>query len=219
MSRRIAVLISGRGSNLQAIVGAERAGRLGGTVAVAISNKAEAAGLAFARQAGIECLHLDPRSYADPRGSVDRDAYDRAIVDALHTRSIDLVCLAGFMRVVGAPLLSSFVNRVLNIHPSLLPSFPGLQAQRQALEHGVRVTGATVHLVTDHLDGCPIVAQAVVPVIDSDTVETLSERILVEEHRIYPDAIRLVLDGRWELVGRRFVRLPEESAPRPPAGS
>lgn len=196
---RLAVLISGRGSNLQSMVDAIGAGRLQATIAVVVSNRADAAGLRRARQAGIETLFLGPR------GSSDRAAYDRAIAEELGLRRIDLVCLAGFMRLIGAPLLDAFPDRILNIHPSLLPAFPGLDAQRQALDYGVKVTGATVHLVTAELDGGPIVLQVPVPVLDDDTVETLSARILVEEHRIYPEAIRLVLSRRWALVGRRLV--------------
>jgi phosphoribosylglycinamide formyltransferase 1 len=197
---RIGVLISGRGSNLQSIVDAVSRGDLDAAVAVAISNRADAQGLARARAAGIEAVHLNPRDYAG------RDAYDRALADALTARGVSLVCLAGFMRLVGAPLLDAFPQRILNIHPSLLPAFPGLDAQRQALEHGVQVTGATVHLVTSELDGGPIVLQAAVPVLPDDTVETLAARVLVQEHRIYPEAIRIVLGEQWHLAGRRFVR-------------
>ena len=199
MSRRIAVLISGRGSNIQSIIDAVRERRLDATIGVVISSRSEAAGLVRAREAGIDAQWVDPRRYRD------RDAYDRAIVEALRSRDIDVVCLAGFMRLVGPPILADFPDRVLNIHPSLLPAFPGLDAQRQAIDHGVRYAGATVHLVTSELDGGPIVLQAVVPVLAGDTVETLSARILVEEHRIYPEAIRLVLEGKWHLDGRRFV--------------
>jgi len=197
---RIGVLVSGRGSNLQSIIDAAHAGTLGAVVAVVVSNRAGAAGLERARAAGIEALHLDPRAYEG------RDAYDGALADALLTRRVSLVCLAGFMRLVGAPLLNAFPQRILNIHPSLLPAFPGLDAQRQALLHGVQVTGATVHLVTSELDGGPIVLQAAVPVLLSDTVETLSARVLEQEHRIYPEAIRIVLAGRWHIEGRRLVR-------------
>ena len=200
ISRRIAVLISGRGSNLQSIISAIASGELDAQIAVVVSNRADAAGLMRANDARIETVFVNPRDHAD------RAAYDRAIVDVLRARDVGLVCLAGFMRIVGAPLLAAFPNRVLNIHPSLLPSFPGLDAQRQALAHGVRVAGATVHLVTEELDGGPIIVQASVPVLDDDTVETLSARILVEEHRLYPEAIRIVLDGRWQIDGRRFVR-------------
>jgi phosphoribosylglycinamide formyltransferase-1 len=199
-SRSIGVLISGRGSNLQSIIDAIASGRLDARVAVVVSNRAEAAGLQRARDAGIEALHLGARDYAG------RDAYDRALADLLKARGVELVCLAGFMRLVGDPLLGAFPNRILNIHPSLLPAFPGLDAQRQALEHGVRVTGATVHFVNTDLDNGPIVLQAPVPVLEGDTVETLAARVLVEEHRLYPEAIGLLLEGGWSIEGRRFVR-------------
>ena len=174
-------------------------GDLDARIAVVVSNRPDAPGLDRARQAGIEAMCLEPREYAD------RGAFDRAMVDVLRARDVGLVCLAGFMRLIGPPLLEAFPNRILNVHPSLLPAFPGLDAQRQALEHGVRVTGATVHLVNAELDAGPIVLQAPVPVLDHDTVETLSARILVEEHRIYPEAIRLVLNGGWSIDGRRFL--------------
>ena len=135
-----------------------------------------------------------------------RDDFDSAIARELQARSVSVVCLAGFMRLVGCPLLEAFPNRILNIHPSLLPAFPGVDAQRQALEHGVKVAGATVHLVTTDLDGGPIVVQAAVPVREDDTAETLSARILIEEHRIYPEAVRIMLEGGWTVHGRRFVR-------------
>lgn len=198
MSRRIAVLISGRGSNLQSIIDAIGEHRLDATLAVVVSNRAEAAGLNRAKDAGIEAIYLSPKAYPD------RDSYDEAIIDVLRARQIDLVCLAGYMRVVGPRLLGAFPNRILNIHPSLLPSFPGLDAQKRALEHGVMVSGATVHLVTDGLDDGPIILQAAVPVQPDDTVEKLSARILVEEHRIYPEAIARVLAGGWRIEGRRF---------------
>lgn len=198
--RRIGVLISGRGSNLEAIIDAIARKRLDATIAVVLANRPEAPGLDLARDAGIEARCLSPRGY------VDRDAYDRALADVLKSCRVDLVCLAGFMRLVGQPMLDAFPDRILNIHPSLLPAFPGLNAQQQALDHGVRITGATVHLVTSSLDAGPIVLQASVPVRDDDTVDTLSARILVEEHRLYPEAIQIILDGRWSLDGRRFVR-------------
>ena len=201
MNRRLAVLVSGRGSNLQSIIEASVCGELDATVAVVISSRADAQGLSRARAAGIEALCLRPGDYSS------RDDYDRAIVSVLNDRDVGVACLAGFMRRVGAPLLEAFPNRILNIHPSLLPAFPGLDAQRQALEHGVRISGATVHLVASELDSGPIVLQAAVPVLDTDTVETLSARILAEEHRLYPEAIRIVLAGRWEVQGRRFIRL------------
>ena len=198
-SRRIGVLISGRGSNLQSIIDAIASGALDATIAVVVSNRVDAPGLQRARDAGIEAVWLSPRDYAD------RDAYDRAIVAILQAREVGLVCLAGFMRLVGPPLLDAFSNRILNIHPSLLPSFPGLHAQRQALDHGVKISGATVHLVDSDLDAGPIVLQAAVPVRDDDTEESVAARILVEEHRIYPEAVRLILAGGWRVEGRRIV--------------
>jgi phosphoribosylglycinamide formyltransferase-1 len=198
VKQSLAVLVSGRGTNLKAILDATRSGRLDATVALVLSNRPEARGLERARDAGVEALCLNSRDFSQ------RDDHDRALVKELCARGIDLVCLAGYMRLVGRPLLDAFPNRILNVHPSLLPAFPGLGAQRQALEHGVRVTGATVHLVTSELDGGPIILQAAVPVFDGDNVETLSARILVEEHRIYPEAIAQVLSGGWRLEGRRF---------------
>ena len=202
-SRRIGVLISGRGSNLQALIDAIAAGTLNAHIAVVISNRTDAAGLDRARAAGIETLIVDHREFAS------RDEYDAAIAEALRGRGASLVCLAGFMRLIGPRLLEAFPNAILNIHPSLLPAFPGVNAQGQALDHGVKVTGATVHLVTGELDGGPIVVQSSVPVRDDDTVELLSARILLEEHRLFPEAARIVLNGRWRLDGRRFVRLPD----------
>jgi phosphoribosylglycinamide formyltransferase-1 len=196
---RLGVLISGRGSNLHAIIDATASGRPDATLAIVVSNRADAPGLSHACRAGVETLSLDPRKYGT------RDDYDRALAEALCARDVELVCLAGYMRLVGRPVLEAFPDRILNIHPSLLPAFPGLDAQRQALEHGVRVSGATVHFVTSELDSGPIILQAAVPVLDVDTVETLSARILIEEHRIYPEAIALVLGGGWRLKGRRFI--------------
>jgi phosphoribosylglycinamide formyltransferase 1 len=204
MNRRLAVLISGRGSNLQSIIDAIARDELDATIAIVLSNRPEAGGLQRAREAGVETLVVGAREY------VSRDAYDRAVADVLRSRDVGLVCLAGFMRLIGAPLLDAFPNRVLNIHPSLLPSFPGLDAQRQAIEHGVRVSGATVHLVTAELDGGPIILQSAVPVLDDDTPDTLAARILIEEHRIYPEAIRMLLDGKWTVAGRRFIYGPNE---------
>lgn len=200
MGRRLGVLISGRGSNLQAIVDAIHSGRLGATVAVVISNKADAAGLQRAAAAGIETLVLMPRAFRD------RLSYDAAIAAALRERAVDLVCLAGYMRIVGPPLLEAYPSRVMNIHPSLLPAFPGLDAPGQAVRHGVKVSGATVHLVTAGLDDGPIVLQSAVPVLEDDSADSLAARILVEEHRLYPAAIQFLLDGRWTIEGRRIVR-------------
>jgi phosphoribosylglycinamide formyltransferase-1 len=199
-NRVIGVLISGRGSNLQALIDAGGDGRLNAHIGVVISNRPGAPGLDRARQAGIEAIVVDHKAYAS------RDDFDRALVRELRARGVRVVCLAGFMRLVGAPLVDAFPHAILNIHPSLLPAFPGVDAQRQALEHGVKVAGATVHLVTLELDAGPIVLQAAVPVRDDDTPETLSARILIEEHRLYPEAVRIVLDGGWSVEGRRFVR-------------
>ena len=200
MNRRLGVLISGRGSNLQALIDAIADGRLQATIAVVISNQANAAGLDRAKKAGVETLHIDHRAFGS------RDDHDRAVARELQARSVGLVCLAGYMRLVGGPLLEAFPNAILNIHPSLLPSFPGVDAQRQAVEHGVKVSGVTVHLVTAELDGGPIVLQRTVPVLDDETAEALATRILAEEHRAYPEAVQLILDGGWRIDGRRFVR-------------
>jgi len=198
-SRRLGVLISGRGSNLQALIDAVADGILDAQIGVVISNKANVAGLDRARTTGIDTLVLDHRAFAS------RDEYDAEMARQLLARGVSLVCLAGFMRLIGTPLLEAFPNAILNVHPSLLPAFPGVDAQRQAFEHGVKVSGATVHLVTGELDGGPIVLQSAVPVRDDDTVELLSARILIEEHRIYPEAVRFILDGRWRVEGRRFL--------------
>jgi phosphoribosylglycinamide formyltransferase-1 len=200
VNRRIGVLISGRGTNLQALIDATSEGRLDATIAVVISNRQNAAGLERARSAGIETMCLPHRD------APSRDDHDRAIVRELQARNVGLVCLAGYMRLVGGPLLEAFPDAIVNIHPSLLPAFPGTDAQRQAVEHGVKVSGVTVHLVTAELDGGPIIVQRTVPVADDDTPDTLAARILVEEHRAYPEAVRMLLDGGWTIDGRRFVR-------------
>lgn len=199
LQAQLGILISGRGSNMQAIIDAVRDGRLDARIRVVISNRADAAGLVHATKAGIETLVCDHRLHQS------RDDYDRLLAAALKKRGVTLVCLAGFMRFLGRAFLSVFPNAVLNVHPSLLPAFPGVDAQRQALAHGVKMTGATVHLVTEELDGGPIIVQSAVPVLEDDTVETLSARILVEEHRIYPEAIRMAISGDWKLDGRRFL--------------
>ena len=198
-NRRIGVLISGRGSNLQAIIDSIADGRLDATIAVVISNRAGAAGLARAARAEIETLHIDHKGYGS------REAFDRAVAAELRRRDVALVCLAGFMRLLSAEFVDAFPNRILNIHPSLLPAFPGLDGQAQAWEYGVKVSGATVHIVTPELDAGPIVRQAVVPVEEADSAEALAARILVEEHRIYPEAIGIMLDGGWRIEGRRFI--------------
>ena len=195
----IGVLISGRGSNLQALLDAIASGALRARIAVVISNTAGAQGLERARTAGVEAITMNHRDFQD------RDAFDTAIASQLRARGVRLVCLAGFMRLVGPRLLEAFPNAILNIHPSLLPAFPGVDAQAQAIAHGVKVSGATVHLVTGELDGGPIVLQSAVPVLPGDSPESLAARILVEEHRLYPEAVRLLLESPWRLDGRRFV--------------
>ncbi|HUE85582.1 MAG TPA: phosphoribosylglycinamide formyltransferase [Vicinamibacterales bacterium] len=197
---RLAVLISGRGSNLQAIIDAIGDGRVRAEIAVVISNVEAAQGLARADAAGI------PTRVLPYRGWPTREAYDSALADTLRDQRVDLVCLAGFMRFLSPAFIDAFAHRILNIHPSLLPSFPGLDAQKQALEYGVQVTGVTVHFVNAQLDAGPIVLQAAVPVLPEDTAATLAARILREEHRVYPEAIRRILDGGWHIDGRRFVQ-------------
>ena len=200
-NRRVGVLISGRGSNLQAIIDAITGGRLDAEISVVVSNKPDALGLERAKAAGIETLCIDHDDYRS------REQFDLAVVDELKRRDVALVCLAGFMRLLSAEFVRAFPNSILNIHPSLLPAFPGLDGQTQAWEYGVKVSGATVHVVTPDLDVGPIVLQATVPVHDDDTSETLAARILVEEHRIYPQAIGMMLDGSWHVDGRRFLRV------------
>jgi phosphoribosylglycinamide formyltransferase-1 len=197
----LAILISGRGSNMRAIGAAVAEGRLQAVIRVVVSSHADAPGLQWAREAGIETLVMASGGFSS------RDAYDNALVEALKSRGVTLVCLAGFMRLVGAAFCDAFPNGVLNVHPSLLPAFPGKDAQGQALAHGVKLSGVTVHFVTPDLDAGPIIQQAAVPVRDDDTRETLSARILVEEHRVYPEAIQRVIDGGWRLDGRRVIGL------------
>jgi phosphoribosylglycinamide formyltransferase 1 len=196
--KKVGVLVSGRGSNLQALLDAARGGRLGGEVAVVVSNVAAAPALDKARAAGV------PAYVSDHRGK-PREDHDRAVRQILEDHGVDLVCLAGYMRLLSTPFLEALPHRVVNIHPSLLPAFPGRDAQRQAWEHGVKVSGATVHLVEEALDAGPIVMQEAVEVRAGDTSETLAARILEAEHRIYPRAVRLLLSGRWRLEGRRVI--------------
>lgn len=198
----LGVLISGRGSNLRAIGEAVAEGRLRAVIRLVVSNRADAAGLEWAREQGIETLVLPHQDYRS------REAYDEALVQALKGRGVRLVCLAGFMRMLGPAFCEAFPQAVLNVHPSLLPSFPGAAAQAQALTHGVKVSGVTVHFVTPELDAGPIIMQAAVPVRDDDTYETLSTRILVEEHRVYPEAIQRIIAGGWRVDGRRVVTNP-----------
>lgn len=195
----IGVLISGRGSNLQALIDAIDTGSLRARIAIVISNRDGAPGVDRARAVGIETLTLSHREFAD------RDAFDMALAAELKARNVRLVCLAGFMRLIGQRLLDAFPNAILNIHPSLLPAFPGVDAQAQAIAHGVKISGATVHLVNRDLDAGPIVLQSAVPVRPDDTPDTLAARILLEEHRLYPEAVRIVLSGGWRLEDRRFL--------------
>jgi len=196
--KKVGVLVSGRGSNLQALIGAAQEGRLGGEVAVVVSNVATAPALDKARAAGV------PAAVCDHRGQ-PREEHDRAVLRVLQEHGVDLVCLAGYMRLLSSPFLAALPHRVVNVHPSLLPAFPGMDAQRQAWEHGVKVSGATVHLVEEALDAGPIVMQEAVEVSPHDTPDSLAARILEAEHRIYPRAVALLLGGRWRIEGRRFV--------------
>lgn len=196
--KTIGVLISGRGSNLQAFIDAARRGELGGAIGVVFSNVEDAPGLERARRAGI------PVAFRDHRGRA-REAFDAEVVGILQAHGVDLVCLAGYMRLLSPLFVRAFNGRILNVHPALLPAFPGLHAQRQAFEHGVKLSGATVHLVDEQLDAGPILAQEAVPVLASDSEETLSARILEAEHRIYPRAVRAMLEGRLSVTGRRVL--------------
>ena len=200
---RVGVLASGRGSNLRAILSGVAAGRIRAEVVVVLSDRSGAGALDIARDHGVEALVLDPTPHPG------REGYDRALIALLEERRVGLVCLAGYMRILSPVFVRHFEGRLLNIHPALLPAFPGLHAQRQALEHGVRIAGATVHFVDEGVDTGPIVLQAAVPVRQDDTEASLSDRILAEEHRIYPEAIRLFAEGRLRLEDRR-VRILEE---------
>jgi len=198
MSKRLGILISGRGSNFLAIADAISAHHLDAEIAIVISNCLEAPGIAAAQERGLHAVAIASKG-------LDREAYDRQLIDELRKSRVDLVCLAGYMRILSGHFIREFHQRILNIHPSLLPAFPGLDAQYQALEHGARFSGCTVHFVEEGLDSGPIVSQAVVPVLTDDTVESLSARILKEEHRIYPEAIGLVLSGQYRIEGRRVI--------------
>ena len=198
--KRLGILLSGRGSNFEAIADQVAAGRIPAEIAVVISNRPEARGLDVACRRGLKAVCI-------PSRGLDREAYDRLLIQELEADRVDLVCLAGFMRLLSASFVRAFPQRVLNIHPSLLPAFPGLDAQKQALEHGVKISGCTVHLVDEFLDAGPIILQAAVPVLDQDTVESLSARILAEEHRIYAEAIQIMLSGNFRIEGRRVVEI------------
>src|SRR5579859_3760712 len=200
MTKRIGVLLSGRGSNFEALAESIASGRIpNAEIAIVISNREGAPGIDRAKVCGIATRVI-------PSKGLERETYDRQVVAVLHEHKVDLVCLAGYMRLLSPYFVAAFPNRILNIHPSLLPSFPGLESQRQALEYGVKFAGCTVHFVDENLDAGPIVLQAVVPVRDDDTDDALSARILQEEHRIYSEAVRIVLEGRYKIEGRRVVR-------------
>ena len=197
---RIGILISGRGTNMVALADAVREGRVpGAEIAVVLSDKPSAAGRVRARDRGLRTALVE-------RKGRTREEHEREMISALRAHGVEIVCLAGFMRLLSPCFIEEFRGRILNIHPSLLPAFPGLDAQRQAIEHGVRVSGCTVHFVDETLDGGPIITQRVVPVFDSDTPDSLAERILAEEHKAYPEALALVIGGKYEIVGRRVIR-------------
>jgi phosphoribosylglycinamide formyltransferase-1 len=204
MKKRLGVLLSGRGSNFEALAESVAVGRIpNAEIAIALSNREDARGIEKARAFGIEARVISSRG-------LEREAYDKLVIAALQEKRVDLVCLAGYMRLLSPQFIAAFRNRILNIHPSLLPAFPGLEAQRQALEHGAKFSGCTVHFVDENLDAGPIVLQACVPIEDSDTPETLAERILREEHRIYTEAVRIVLEERFRIENRRVLILPEK---------
>jgi len=194
----LGILISGRGSNFLAIADSVAAGRIDADIAIVISNRSDAPGIAIAKERGLNAVIL-------PSRGLDREIYDRQLVAELRANQVDLVCLAGYMRILSGFFIQQFPQRILNIHPSLLPAFPGLDAQHQAFDHGVKFTGCTAHFVDEGLDSGPIIKQAVVPVLDNDTAETLSARILKEEHRIYSEAIALIVSGRYRIEGRRVI--------------
>jgi phosphoribosylglycinamide formyltransferase-1 len=200
MTKRIGVLLSGRGSNFEALADSISAGRIpNAEIAVVVSNREGAPGIDRAHARGLATRVL-------PSKGLEREPYDRQVVAALHEANVDLVCLAGYMRLLSPHFVAAFPQRILNIHPSLLPSFPGLESQKQALDYGVKFAGCTVHFVDENLDAGPIVLQAVVPVEDDDTEGTLSARILKEEHRIYSEAVKIVLEGKFKLEGRRVIQ-------------
>jgi len=196
---RLGILISGRGSNMKSIVAACESGEVPAQVALVISNKADAPGIGWAREHGLETAVLSHQDHSD------REAHDRAVVARLREASVEWVCLAGYMRLLSAVFVQAYPMRILNIHPALLPAFPGLHGQRQACDYGVKVSGCTVHLVDLELDHGPIVVQRTVPVLDDDDEDRLAARILVEEHRAYPEALHQLLTGSWRIVGRRVV--------------
>jgi phosphoribosylglycinamide formyltransferase 1 len=197
-NRKIAILISGRGSNMLALMDAVETGSLSAQIALVISNRADAAGVELARQRGYQVMVL-------PHRGLTRAEHENQLIAALQAESIELICLAGYMRLFSPVFLRAFPNRILNIHPSLLPAFPGVDAQQKAIDYGVKFSGCTVHFVDEECDSGPIILQAVVPVFDDDSAESLSARILVEEHKLYPRAVELVLNNQWQIIERRVV--------------
>ena len=202
---KLAVLVSGRGSNLQAIIDSIEKNNLAAEISLILSNAPDSYALQRGKKHGLESIFLDPKSFSS------RDDYEKQMIELLQTKSIDLVCLAGFMRILGKKFIEAFSGKIINIHPSLLPAFPGLNVQEKALQHGVRFSGCTVHFVNEEVDGGAIISQAVVPILDADDTQSLSDRILEQEHIIYPEAIRLIIEDRLELSGRRVVRKTREN--------
>ena len=202
---KLAVLVSGRGSNLQAIIDSIEKNSLAAEISLIMSNVSDAYALQRGKKHGLESIFLDPKSFSS------RDDYEKQMIELLQTKSIDLVCLAGFMRILGKKFIEAFSGKIINIHPSLLPAFPGLNVQEKALQHGVRFSGCTVHFVNEEVDGGAIISQAVVPILDADDTQSLSDRILEQEHIIYPEAIRLIIEDRLEFSGRRVARKTREN--------
>lgn len=198
---KIAIFLSGRGSNFMAIHDAILSGKINAEIGVVFSNKKDAQGLQIANERGLPTLHLNPKEYDS------RESYETDIIDELKKRNIDLICLAGYMKILSPPLCTEYTNKIINIHPALLPSFPGLHVQQKAIDWGVRYSGATVHFVTPDVDMGPIILQAVVPVLQDDTEETLSARILIEEHKIYPESVSLYFEGKIEIRDRKVFIL------------
>jgi phosphoribosylglycinamide formyltransferase 1 len=197
---KIAVLVSGRGSNLQAIIDSIEKNNLEAEISLILSNVPDAYALQRGIKYGLESVFLNPKNFAS------RDDYEKQMIDLLQTKSIDLICLAGFMRILGKKFIEAFSGKIINIHPSLLPAFPGLNVQEKALEHGAKFSGCTVHFVNEEVDGGAIILQAIVPILDEDDVKSLSDRILEQEHIIYPEAIRLIIEDNLEFYGRRVIR-------------
>ena len=198
---KLAVLVSGRGSNLQAIIDSVEKSSLAAEISLVLSNVKDAYALERGKKHGLEVVFLDPKGYPN------KAAYEEKMIELLKSKSVDLICLAGFMRILGKNFIEAFSGKIINIHPSLLPAFPGLKVQKKALEHGVKFSGCTVHFVNEEIDGGPIIKQAIVPIHDEDSVESLSKRILEQEHIIYPEAIQLIIENKIKFSGRRVLRI------------